>query len=407
MSTFQCKVSQIKVHPHPNADRLELAQVGDYRCVIGKGLYQTGDLVVYIPEAALVPEWALRHYGYWNEEAGKGLLAGSNGDRVKAVRLRGEVSQGIVFPLRSVPEKAISNAIEYLGEDGKFHHYVASFGEDLQELLGITKYEPPIPTCMAGEVYNAGTSITVAYDIENIKAYPDVFEEGEEIIFTEKIHGTFFQIGLLPATEQYYHPEHLQYETEHGRGYFFIASKGLGANGLCFKFNERNENNLYIRAAQKYNLFAKMLKLRHEMLESKRSVWEDPIILHGEVYGAVQDLTYGAKQGEIFFRAFDICIGERIKRVYFSDYFFTKALTYLEVDRCPVIYRGPFSKEKIAELTHNTRSVVAPNQISEGGVIRPVEERKNDSIPSMSGRVILKSINEAYLLRKGNATEFN
>ncbi len=408
MSSFACQVVRVTILPHPNAEKLEIAQVADYRCVVGKGLHQTGNLVAYIPEAGVVPEWALKHYGYWNEEQNKGLLAGSKGDRVKAIKLRGEVSQGLVFPCKPVPEKAIGPALVYQGEDGKLHHYVVQEGEDVAGILGITKYQPPIPAGMDGEVYNAGTEITVDYDIENLKAYPDVLVEGEEVVFTEKLHGTSFQLGLLPATPKYFNENHFYLKTEHGEGYFFIASKGLGGRGLCFKDNEENRRrNVYVRAALQYGLFEKLLKFRYEMIELKGFVpYDRPIILQGEVFGAVQDLTYGAKAGEIFFRAFDIAFGERIERQYFDEQNFAASLIVMELDRCPVLYKGPYSKEKILELTHHTKSAVCPTQISEGGVVKPTRERNDPRIPTMKGRVILKSINEDYLLRKGEATEF-
>ena len=397
MSTFECKVVPITILPHPNAEKLELAQVADYRCVIGKDLYKTGDLVAYIPEAAVIAEDQLKFFGYWNEEQNKGLLAGSKGDRVKAVKLRGEVSQGLVFPVDKIAK--------YLGKPDLF-----IVGDDVAPLLGITKYEPPIPVGMAGEVYNCGQAVTVDYDIENLKKYPDVLQEGEEVIFTEKLHGTSFQIGLLPVADTYHNDDHFRVKTEDGEGYFFIASKGLGAQGLCFKDVDANTNNVYVRAARQFKLFEKLLKLRNELLELNGyglTNFEEPVILQGEVFGAVQDLTYGAKQGEIFFRAFDICVGERSYRRYFDEEMFAKAIQIMELDRCPVLYKGPYSKEKILELTHHTKSVVCPNQISEGGVVKPTKERKDSRIPTMGGRVILKSINEDYLLRKGNATEFN
>ena len=405
MSTFACKIVAITIHPHPNAEKLELAQVADYRCVVGKDLYKTGDLVAYIPEAAIVPEWAMKHYGYWNEEQGRGLLAGPNYDRVKAVRLRGEVSQGLVFPVRAVPEKGIGPSLVYQGEDGKLHHYVVQEGQDVKEILGITKYEPPIPAGMGGEVYNAGQNVTVFYDIENIKNYPDVLQEGEEVIFTEKLHGTSFQLGLLPVHEQYDHADHFKVaHPEYGEGWFFIASKGLGGKGLCFKDNEQNANNLYVRVAKQFGLFEKLLKYRAEKVSPD---YDLPIVLQGEVFGAVQDLTYGAKPGEIFFQAFDLCFGERFNREYADEDEFQEAIEFMELSRCPVLYRGPYSKAKILELTHGKKSILCPTQISEGGVVKPVRERHDNTIPTMKGRVILKSINNDYLLRKGNTTEFN
>ncbi|OZC02031.1 hypothetical protein [Rubricoccus marinus] len=50
----ECPIARLTIEPHENADALELAAVGGYRAVVVKGRYQTGDLVVYIPEGSLV-----------------------------------------------------------------------------------------------------------------------------------------------------------------------------------------------------------------------------------------------------------------------------------------------------------------------------------------------------------------
>jgi RNA ligase (TIGR02306 family) len=90
MSTLRVTAEVLTVHEHPNADALELAQVGLYRAVVAKGAYRTGDAAVYIPEQSVLPADLIEELGL------TGRLAGSNADRVRAVRLRGELSQGIV-----------------------------------------------------------------------------------------------------------------------------------------------------------------------------------------------------------------------------------------------------------------------------------------------------------------------
>ena len=192
MATFECKVYELTIEEHPNADALELARVGDYLAIVGKGQFKTGDLGVYIPEAAIVPEWILEELNL------VGKLAGKEKNRVKAMKLRGILSQGLIFPVeREVPEKAIADAMLFLGDDGKLHHQVVHEGMDVTEQLGITKYEPPIPSGMSGEVFNA-FGYTINFDIENIKKYPDVLEEGEQISITEKLHGTWCCFGFHP-----------------------------------------------------------------------------------------------------------------------------------------------------------------------------------------------------------------
>ena len=62
------------------------------RCVVGKESYADGDLAAYIPEGAICPEWLIAELGL------EGKLAGSKKNRVKAVQLRGSLSQGLVYP---------------------------------------------------------------------------------------------------------------------------------------------------------------------------------------------------------------------------------------------------------------------------------------------------------------------
>lgn len=99
MAEFEAKVYRLKIEPHPNADMIELAIVGDYRSIVRKGDFKTGDLGVYIPTGSVVPEWLLKKLGLWDDEKGKGRLAGKDGNRVKEIRLRGILSEGLIYPV--------------------------------------------------------------------------------------------------------------------------------------------------------------------------------------------------------------------------------------------------------------------------------------------------------------------
>ena len=65
MATFAVKVFEITVEPHPDPETtsLECARIGDYRVVIAKGKYKTGDKVAYIPEDSLLPEKMIEAFG--------------------------------------------------------------------------------------------------------------------------------------------------------------------------------------------------------------------------------------------------------------------------------------------------------------------------------------------------------
>lgn len=356
MSTFAVTVERLTISPHPNADRIELAAIGGYVAIVGKGQFITGDLAAYIPEAALVPDTILAEMGL------EGKLAGSEGRRVKAMRLRGILSQGLCYPTRE-------GWVE---------------GQDVTEDLGIIKYEPPIPTHMDGVLWAAGPERTMRYDIENIKRYPDVFKDGEDVVFAEKLHGTWCQIGLMDASLT---------DAEHGD--LVVSSKGQAGKGLAFMPDaEANASNLYLRAARATGLHGRV------------DLDQGPCFVLGEVFGAgVQDLGYGhnAKQAQGHgFRVFDVYVGRPGQGRYLDDGELDVWCAKYEVPRVPVLYRGPFSQEALETWTSGKESVSSQGlHTREGVVVRPAKERRDDIL----GRVQLKSIAPEYLLRK-NATEY-
>ena len=359
MSEFKTEVVRIEIEPHPNADRLELARIGDYQSIVGKGVFASGDLVAYIQESSLVPQGILEELGL------VGKLAGSRSDRVKAVRLRGILSQGICYPAR----------------EGW------SEGDDVSGELGITKYSPPIPTHMAGEVFDAGPRRTVRYDIENIKRYPGILVEGEQVRVTEKLHGTFCCMGVVSEADA--HPEH---------GRLCVSSKGLGSKGLVFA-PEEDATNLYLRAARAVDVLEKL---------SGRAA-ERSLFVLGEVFGrGVQELAYGAdvtKEGGLGFRVFDVRVGPLSdpQGYWMGDEELTGFCEEVGLEQVPVLYRGPFSKEIVLELTDGAETVSGTDaHLREGVVVRPTVERRDDAL----GRVQLKSVSAAYLTRKGG-TEYN
>lgn len=168
MSTLAVTAERLTILPHPNADALELAQVGGYRAVVAKGAYVTGDYAIYIPEQAIIPDPLIEELGL------TGRLAGGKHNRVKAITLRGELSQGIVCRPMALAQYDMAQA-----EATRF---------DFAELLGITKWVPEVPASMAGKMM-AAPGLLAWIEIENIKRYPDMFVPGEPVTASEKLHG--------------------------------------------------------------------------------------------------------------------------------------------------------------------------------------------------------------------------
>src|SRR5690349_19219991 len=135
MSTFAVTIERIaEVLPHTNADRLEMAKVASmaFQFVIAKGSFQPGDLVIYFPIDSVLPDNVITAIGL------EGKLSGAEKNRVKTVRLRGAISQGVVA------EPSL------LLVDWKINGYEE--GQDITERLGVTKYEAPPVVSQAGNL---------------------------------------------------------------------------------------------------------------------------------------------------------------------------------------------------------------------------------------------------------------
>ena len=367
MAQFEVPVVRVdRIEEHPGADALEIAVVRGYRCVVKIGAHRPGDPVAYIPEDAIVPEGLIRELRLWDEAKGKGMLAGKKGDRVKAIRLRGVVSQGLLYPVEGREE-----------------------GENLAEALDIVKYEPPVPVHMQGEVCDL-RGYTPRYDIESIQKFPGVLRDGEEVVFTEKLHGTWTCFGFHPGLD---HPDLLE-------GGTIITSKGNADTGFAFKWTEANASNLYVMSFR-----AAMLETgRWDRVRAASERTGEPIYILGETFGKkVQDLDYG--QPGRAFRVFDVYVGE-LRRGRYLDYDELLARVRGEwgLDTTPRLYRGPFSMAA-AEQHRDGRTTFRGGHVREGIVIAPVKERECAQLPG--NRLKLKYVSPKYLLRRGNVTDFN
>ncbi|MGG8407966.1 RNA ligase (ATP) [Streptomyces sp. 12297] len=357
MSTLRVTAETLTVHEHPRADALELAQVGLYRAVVAKGHYRTGDFALYIPEQAVLPADLIAELGL------TGRLAGSAADRVKAVRLRGELSQGLVCRPRAL--------------DGVDLAAAAADGTDFAGLLGITKWVPPVPTTMNGEV-EAAPDLLPWTDIENLQRYPDIFEPGEPVVLTEKLHGTACLVTHIAAEDR-----------------VLVSSKGFGAKSLALKEEERN---VYWRAVRTHGVPAVAARLAARLGATRVGIF-------GEVYGAgVQDLVYGADARTTGpgFAVFDVSV-ETDGRVRWLDPAETVEALAGELELVPTLYEGPYDLDRVVALADGRETVSGKAlHLREGVVIRAATGRYS---PVTGGRAIAKAVSPAYLTRKGG-TEY-
>jgi RNA ligase (TIGR02306 family) len=322
----------------------------------------------------------------------KGTLRGNNGNRIKPLKLRGVFSEGILYPVEEqVPSKAIRNAIYAMGCDEKMDHYVMHLGDDASSILGITKWEPPIPAHMAGEVAYVSNA-ALKYNFDRWESVPDIFDPGELVVATEKLHGTLMCVQYLPGMN---HPDMFLDHT--GCRSITVSSKGLGSQGLVFKDNDANSNNIYVQTLRNLLSDLNISKLMHNM--SNANGRPQPVAILGEVFGkGIQDLDYNLAKPE--FQVFDMRIG--------NEWLSPADMSHWgrDLPRVPVLYTGPFGLNSI-ETVRDGMSTIGGLHVREGVVVRSLAPREHP----VHGRRIAKFISPSYLLRKvrggGEATEYH
>ena len=146
------------IRPIPDADAIECAVVGGWTVVIKKGDFIAGDLAIYCEIDSWIPTELAPFLSKGQEPR---EYNGVRGERLRTVKLRGQLSQGLLLPM----DVALPITNEAL--DGPIG--VLEVGNDVSEILGIQKYEPPVPACLAGKARGMFPSFIPKTDQERIQ----------------------------------------------------------------------------------------------------------------------------------------------------------------------------------------------------------------------------------------------
>jgi RNA ligase (TIGR02306 family) len=324
-----------KIFPHPNADALELAQVLGWQLVVRKGEYAVNDKIVYFPIDTVLPLTVSDTFG---------VTKYLRKQRIRCAKLRGEPSFGL--------------AVKPDNPDWEI-------GLNVAEHYGATKFEPPIRPGQ-GDAEKAHPLFMEYTEIENMRNFPDIFTMGENVILTEKIHGTSSRVGII-------------------EGELMGGSKAVR--------RKRPEDDKFNTSLYWYPLSLEPVRTLIESLgDTARQV-----ILFGEIYGSkIQSFHYGHK-GTLGFRAFDLLINGYY--LNWSD--FVATCHQFGVETVPVVATIPFDLAEVKRYSEGETLLLAQDaHIREGLVVRPLVERTHPKI----GRVILKYVSDSYLF--GEKTDY-
>lgn len=341
-SELTCEVVKIThLLPHDNADTLQITHVYSYPVIVKQGDFEVGDLAVYFPAEAVLPEKDIFSF-VW-----KGKENPTEKNRmIRALRLRGIFSMGLLIPLSKVLE-----AYPELNADDW------EVGQNIAVALDVVKYEPPEPMSLGGENERHPGWFKHYTDIENIRKYHKVLVPGEEVILTEKTHGANMRVC--------WHEDR-----------FWV-----GSHGNCKRLGGKD---IWNQVAEKLNL------------EERLKIYPG-LIFFGEVYGQVQKgYNYGIPK-ESSFVVFDVYDLTRGRYLDYDD--MCRIADEIGLRRVPELFRGPWTKFEDFEAFADGDTILGEGKHTrEGFVLRPAKERFDDKL----GRVVVKLHGQDFLTgRKG------
>jgi RNA ligase (TIGR02306 family) len=361
MSTFIVPIVTIKtVIKHPNADSLDILSFEEvsWQCVDKINTRKPGDMVVYIPIDSVVdvrrPEF----------EFLKSKAKADYSCRIRTIRLRGEISQGLVI---SMP----SDMIKWLCDKITGHKDCAqgiSFdipGQDVSEYYGIKKYEPPpesIPPLSAGNY----PSWCEKSDAERYQNYNRTIEPFRDHAFYKTIKMDGASITVFYDAE-----------TEH--------------SGVCSRNWEIKENSDITRL-DNYWLIAKKYNLLQIVKDIAMDKGIKRLALQGEMCGpGVQGNKMGLSELQFF--AFDMYNGDIGEFIEYP--FFIALCHYWKIPTVEILEVGTLGKELDTNFAYVSQLKYDNDLPAEGVVYVAVNSQRVGTL----GRLKFKFINPEFLLK--------
>ena len=328
------------IKPIEGADMIELATVGGWNVVVAKNVgHKVNDKVVYCEIDSFLP---IREEFEFLRKSSYKKMGDQEGFRLKTIRLRGQVSQGLILPIGVLPITEFATA-----------HNLPE-GMDVTEMLGIVKYEPPIPAELSGKVKGQFPSFLRKTDEERVQNLVKEYEEYR-----------------IQSKHQFYITEKLD-----GSSATFYLNDG--EFGVCSRNLEllETEGNTFWKVAREMDL------------ENKLRQYGRNLSLQGELIGeGIQGNPYKIKGHTVkFFNVFDI---DKQQRVAINE--FLTIMDELNLDFVPYL--------EVPAMLPNT--VEGMLKYAEGkSRLNDKTEREGVVVRSMDNTISFKAISNNFLLNE-------
>jgi RNA ligase (TIGR02306 family) len=386
-STHKVEVVPVTLTKHSNADRLSIIPVFGYTYVGNSADWAGVSKAAWIPPDSLVDTTRVEFLPLANDAK---YYADSSRDvkldkgyptyaRIRAKKIRGVVSYGFLVPVSDN----------------------TPLGADLASELGVVHFEPPIQAnrktgfAAGGDVAPGPNVYHVKYDVDSFQRYASqLFVPGEQVFVSEKLHGAngrwVFHNG------QFYAGSRTEWKKEFSTIpvpsktdiVAQLIAKGLSeaeagdrADNIIENINKKNSHPVQ-------NPWWKGLRAYSAMMDWLR---EHPdIVVYGELYGQVQNLKYGTKDGELRIGVFDILISSL--GTWMDP--LAARLAAPNLPWVPTIHENfPYDFDQLVQMAEGESLVPGANHNREGIVVSPLVEREDSRL----GRVKLKIVSNWYL----------
>lgn len=364
------------IRPIEGADAIEVARINNWDVVVKKNEFKVGELCVYFEIDSFLP---IREEFEFLRKSSYKKMGDQEGFRLKTIRLRGQVSQGLVVPitiLNGKEEMKIGISQQPHGEQLQLGPYdnalVIEEGVDVTELLGVVKYEPPIPAELAGKVKGSFPSFLRKTDEERVqnlvKEYAQWKEQDLDFYVTEKLDGSsatyYYKDGMFGVCSR---------NLELAEPEEFVEGMVMCADGI----ERPRQQNTFWKVAQELGL------------KEKLEAYGRNIAIQGELIGeGIQGNPYKIKGQTVrFFNLFDIDSQE-----YYGLPMFLATMQHdLKLETVPILATSTNLPDTIDELLAyaDAKSVLNPDFDREGVVLR-----------SMDRKISFKAISNKFLMNE-------
>lgn len=324
------------LQPIPEADLIEVATVNGWKLVVKKGEYNVGDKAIYCEIDSFLP--IKEEFEFLRKSSYK-KMGDKEGFRLKTIKLKGQVSQGLLLPLATLQPLIYADVYNSL-----------QAGDEVTETLGIWKYEPPIPAQLMGVMRGNFPSFVPKTDEERIQNLTRSYEnfKTNQFYVTEKMDG---------SSATFYH----------NNGDFGVCSRNIDLL--------ETEENSFWKVAREYGLEEKIKSIGNYAFQ-------------GELIGeGIQGNPYKLKgQRVLFYNIWNINA-----QCYVPFVEFMATMNGMGLQTVPMLNVDYSLPETIDELL----------TFAEGkSVIEPTAEREGLVIRSHNRNISFKAISNKFLLRE-------